>query len=261
MGVHQTDVWTMLKPQDEWRPGLTRDELIEEMDKALIRERARRQVRLQPADRDAGQRAGGGRQERRRRARSTAPTSTCSGRSSREIERVLGQDSRRARHQDADLGPPADAPRLGPPRPARALRDQGVRRARRRRRARRHDGRHRSSRGEQNAPTRSRSACPSRWRNDPEKIKLDPGRRPARAGRSRCATWPTSTFEEGPERDRAGKRPAPGRGRRERPRPRHRRVRRRGPGRDRRQGEAPRRATSSAGAASSSTSRRPRSGS
>ena len=27
MGVHQTDVWTMLKPQDEWRPGLTRDVL------------------------------------------------------------------------------------------------------------------------------------------------------------------------------------------------------------------------------------------
>src|SRR6202042_1386405 len=35
MGVHQTDVWTMLKPQDEWRPGLTRDALIEEMDKEL----------------------------------------------------------------------------------------------------------------------------------------------------------------------------------------------------------------------------------
>jgi cobalt-zinc-cadmium resistance protein CzcA len=35
MGVHQTDVWTMLKPQTEWREGLTRDTLIEEMDKAL----------------------------------------------------------------------------------------------------------------------------------------------------------------------------------------------------------------------------------
>ena len=35
MGVHQTDVWTMLKPQEEWRPGLTRDELIEEMDQKL----------------------------------------------------------------------------------------------------------------------------------------------------------------------------------------------------------------------------------
>lgn len=35
MGVHQTDVWTMLKPQEEWRPGLTRDALIEEMDGLL----------------------------------------------------------------------------------------------------------------------------------------------------------------------------------------------------------------------------------
>jgi cobalt-zinc-cadmium resistance protein CzcA len=35
MGVHQTDVWTMLKPQEEWRPGLSRDALIEEMDKLL----------------------------------------------------------------------------------------------------------------------------------------------------------------------------------------------------------------------------------
>ena len=35
MGVHQTDVWTMLKPQEEWRAGLTRDALIEEIDKLL----------------------------------------------------------------------------------------------------------------------------------------------------------------------------------------------------------------------------------
>jgi cobalt-zinc-cadmium resistance protein CzcA len=35
MGVHQTDVWTMLKPQNEWRPGLTREGLIEEIDKLL----------------------------------------------------------------------------------------------------------------------------------------------------------------------------------------------------------------------------------
>ena len=35
MGVHQTDVWTMLKPQEEWRPRLTRDALIEEIDKLL----------------------------------------------------------------------------------------------------------------------------------------------------------------------------------------------------------------------------------
>jgi cobalt-zinc-cadmium resistance protein CzcA len=35
MGVHQTDVWTMLKPQSEWRAGLTRDTLIDEMDQLL----------------------------------------------------------------------------------------------------------------------------------------------------------------------------------------------------------------------------------
>jgi cobalt-zinc-cadmium resistance protein CzcA len=35
MGVHQTDVWTLLKPQDEWRPGLTRDALVQEMDREL----------------------------------------------------------------------------------------------------------------------------------------------------------------------------------------------------------------------------------
>ncbi|HEV3165040.1 MAG TPA: CusA/CzcA family heavy metal efflux RND transporter [Isosphaeraceae bacterium] len=35
MGVHQTDVWTLLKPQNEWRHGLTRDALIEEIDKLL----------------------------------------------------------------------------------------------------------------------------------------------------------------------------------------------------------------------------------
>jgi cobalt-zinc-cadmium resistance protein CzcA len=35
MGVHQTDVWTLLHPQDKWRAGMTREKLIEEMDKAL----------------------------------------------------------------------------------------------------------------------------------------------------------------------------------------------------------------------------------
>ncbi len=35
MGVHQTDGWVILKPQSEWRKGLTRDQLIEEMDKEL----------------------------------------------------------------------------------------------------------------------------------------------------------------------------------------------------------------------------------
>ena len=30
MGVHQTDVWVMLKPRDEWRDHITRDDLIDE---------------------------------------------------------------------------------------------------------------------------------------------------------------------------------------------------------------------------------------
>jgi cobalt-zinc-cadmium resistance protein CzcA len=35
MGVHQTDVWTLLRPQNEWRPGMNRDELIRQMDEKL----------------------------------------------------------------------------------------------------------------------------------------------------------------------------------------------------------------------------------
>ena len=35
MGVHQTDVWTMLRPQAEWPAGQTRDALIEAMDAKL----------------------------------------------------------------------------------------------------------------------------------------------------------------------------------------------------------------------------------
>jgi cobalt-zinc-cadmium resistance protein CzcA len=35
MGVHQTDVWCLLRPQAEWRSGLTRDDLIAEMDERL----------------------------------------------------------------------------------------------------------------------------------------------------------------------------------------------------------------------------------
>ena len=35
MGVHQTDVWVMLKDHQEWRPGITRDDLIAEMSQRL----------------------------------------------------------------------------------------------------------------------------------------------------------------------------------------------------------------------------------
>lgn len=35
MGIYQTDLWVMLKPRQEWRPGLTKDKLAEEMDALL----------------------------------------------------------------------------------------------------------------------------------------------------------------------------------------------------------------------------------
>ncbi len=35
MGVHQTDIWVLLNPQEQWRVGLTRDGMIEQMDKLL----------------------------------------------------------------------------------------------------------------------------------------------------------------------------------------------------------------------------------
>ncbi len=35
MGVHQTDVWVILKDRDAWREGVSRDDLITEMDEAL----------------------------------------------------------------------------------------------------------------------------------------------------------------------------------------------------------------------------------
>ena len=35
MGVHQTDVWVILKDHSHWRDGVTRDDLIAEMDEAL----------------------------------------------------------------------------------------------------------------------------------------------------------------------------------------------------------------------------------
>ena len=35
MGVHQTDVWVILKDHSEWRPGISREDLIDEMSKVL----------------------------------------------------------------------------------------------------------------------------------------------------------------------------------------------------------------------------------
>ncbi len=38
MGVHQTDVWVILNDRHGWRPGLTREDLIEEMQQVLTRQ-------------------------------------------------------------------------------------------------------------------------------------------------------------------------------------------------------------------------------
>jgi cobalt-zinc-cadmium resistance protein CzcA len=38
MGVHQTDVWVLLKSMDEWRPGITKEDLVEEMKPFLSHE-------------------------------------------------------------------------------------------------------------------------------------------------------------------------------------------------------------------------------
>ena len=58
MGVHQTDVWVMLKPVSQWPQPKTRDELIEELSVELNQKCARRRVWIYPADRNAGRRTG-----------------------------------------------------------------------------------------------------------------------------------------------------------------------------------------------------------
>ena len=138
------------------------------MDKALTENVPGRQVRLQPADRDAGQRAGRRRQERRGR-----PALRRRPRRPRGRRRPRSSGCCRGSPAPQDVKTPtarpaADAPHLGPPRPARPLRDQGGRRPRRRRRPGRHD-RRQGLRGPDRRPP-SRSACPQSWRNDPEPI-------------------------------------------------------------------------------------------
>ena len=150
MGVHQTDVWTMLKPQDEWRPGLTRDDLIEEMDKLLTEHVPGVKFGFsQPIEMRVNELVAGVKSDVA--ALIYGPDLEVLRRLSLEIERVLAPDPGSARHQEPDGGPAADAADQGPPRPVGPLRDQGVRRARRGRRAGRHDGRHRL-RGRQAAP-------------------------------------------------------------------------------------------------------------
>ena len=184
-------------------------------------------VRLQPADRDAGQRAGRRRQGRRRPSCSTATTSTSSSRRrARSSGSSRGSPGRRT--SSADLGPAADAPGLGPTatsspatgstRPTcstwspRSAARPSARSSRARRRS-----------PDPGPPPRG---VAERRRDDP----ADPDRRPAgpadpagRPGRRHASRTAPSEVER-------ENRPAPGGGRRQRPRPRPRRLRRRGPG-------------------------------
>ncbi len=229
MGVHQTDVWTMLKPQDEWRPGLTRDALIEEMDKLLSEHVPGMKFGFsQPIEMRVNELVAGVKSDVA--ALIYGPDLKVLRRLSLEIERVLGADTRSTRHQEPDGGPPADAPDQGPPRPVGPLRNQGVRRARLGRRAGRHDRRHRF-RGRQAAPVAS--PAPRVVAQRPRQDRLDPDRRSP--GTPDPAQGPRRDRRRGrAQRGRARKRAAP-RGRRgQRPGPRHRQLRGRRPGRDRR---------------------------
>ena len=125
MGVHQTDVWTMLKPAGRMAAGHDPRRADRGDGQAAHRERPGRQVRLQPADRDAGQRAGRRGQERRGRAdlrrRPGSPAPTRARRSSACCARIPGATDVKADYR----ANAADAHASRPPRPARAIRDQG----------------------------------------------------------------------------------------------------------------------------------------
>ena len=142
MGVHQTDVWTMLKPQEEWRPGLTRDDLIKEMDELLTEHVPGVKFGFsQPIEMRVNELVAGVKSDVA--AILYGPDLDELRRISLEIERVLTGIPGATRRQDADRGPTADATDQGPSRPVGGLRHQGVGRARRGRRAGRHHGRDR----------------------------------------------------------------------------------------------------------------------
>ena len=198
------------------------------------RERARREVRLQPADRDAGQRAGGRGQERRGRlALRPRPR-----RAPPEGDRDRAGAGADPGAQDIKTPTSGRLPMLR----ISVRRDQlaryGIKAADvldADRRAGGHDRRHGLRGGRSAAPIQVR--LPPSWRNDPEKIKsiriTDPQGRPIALQR------PGRRLVRGrAQRGRARERPAPRGGRGQRPGPRHRRLRRRGAGRDRRQGQA-----------------------
>ena len=76
-GPESSDVFVILKPREQWRHGA--DARVADgraLGDEVNRQRARDDQRLQPADRDAGQRAHRRREERRRRSRCSPTTST-----------------------------------------------------------------------------------------------------------------------------------------------------------------------------------------
>ena len=233
MGVHQTDVWTMLKPPDEWRPGLTRDMLIEEMDKLLSENVPGVKFGFsQPIEMRVNELVAGVKSDVA--VLIYGPDLKELRKLSLEVERVLSTDPRRARHQEPDGRPAADAAHQRSPRSTGPLRHQGLRRARRRRLAGRNDRRARSSR--KTSGTRCAFACPRPGAKTPRRSEsirvVDPH------GRAILLKDLAEIVEGGrAERGRARKRPAPGCRRRQRARPRHRQLRRRSPGRHRRAGQ------------------------
>ena len=156
MGVHQTDVWTMLKPKEEWRPGLTRDGLIEEMDKLLSENVAGVKFGFsQPIEMRVNELVAGVKSDVA--VLIYGPDLDVLRQKAAEVERVI---ARVPGANDIKVPSAGRLPMLThqrPTRPARALRNQGVGRARRGRGPRRHDGRH-GLRGS-DSPSASRSAC------------------------------------------------------------------------------------------------------
>ncbi len=225
MGVHQTDVWTMLKPQAEWPAGMTRDGLIEAMDKKLSENVPGVKFGFsQPIEMRVNELVAGVKSDVA--ALIYGPDLDVLRQLAGRGRARLGQDPGGPGHQVAHRRAAADAPGVGPPRPARPVRDQGQRRARRRRVAGGDDGGERPRRakavGDPGPPPRSLAERPGADRRHPRGRPPgapDPPPRPRRDRRRGRA-----------ERGRARERPAPVGGRLQRPGARPRRLRRRRPG-------------------------------
>ena len=230
MGVHQTDVWTMLKPQDEWRPGLTRDDLIEEMDKLLSEHVPGVKFGFsQPIEMRVNELVAGVKSDVA--ALIYGPDLKVLRAGCRWRSSACWTRSRGARHQEPDRGPAADAPDQGPPRPA--GRATGSRRPTCSTRWPRWGARRSAPSSRKTSGIRCSVRLPEVVAERPREDRLDPDRRPP--GPADPAQGPRRHRRRGrPQRGRARERPAPGGRRRQCPRPRHRQLRRRGPGRDRR---------------------------